>query len=522
MEGRILIVDDETPNLDLLGRMLRKGPDLVVDVESSSSLALEKALATEYDVVVTDIVMPDPDGLEILRRVKERWPDTEVVMLSGLMNVDRALESLKLHAFDFVPKPVEVQKFRSTLTHALEHRRLVLDNTRMTEELRAHARALQDRVDEATGELTAKVAELDALSANLRAVLDNIPSGCVVVRPGGQIFQINGTAAAILGLDDPSAARGGPLPTSFRLDPLLDFIHGAGPGDRRRIRLPSIDGQEPTLLEAARSRVTTAYDEFVVVVMDDVTERDDLERRMRHQERLATVGGLAAGIAHEIKNPLGAIRGLGELLSMKIEAVVTLKKFSDNIMGEVDRLTKIINDISRFSREVTPTRQEVALGHLLEELTQAYRDRPERRTVTLTVEDGLPDLPYDYVHLRQALEAVLDNAMGATADGGSIALDARREGDAVLISIRDDGVGIPEESLDKIFKPFYSTRKAKGSGLGLTIAEKVVTDHGGTIRVSSREGAGTTVVVRLPVTAGAAEEEELVTHGTEAGGPLHD
>ncbi len=504
MKGSVLLIDDESANLGLLKGMLRKFGDITVQAENDSQEALNILQNTEFDVIVTDIVMPVVDGLEILRFAKEKWPDTEVIMLSGNMTTDRALESLKLHAFDFIPKPVELEKFRSTVRHAMERRQLVQENKRMTIELHEYNIALQGKVDEATRELQHKVHELDIYSRNYRAILDSMPSGCLILDREKAVFQINAAAAEIADFPSAEVAIGEKLTTRARLAPLLDVLDGLKAGEQSykgSIQLPT-EGGNPTTLRLAASRVsTTSGEEFFVAIFDDITEINALERELRKQERLATVGGLAAGIAHEIKNPLGAIRGLGELLSMKIEAVQQLRKFSDNIMSEVDRLNKIINDIVRFSREVTPILQEVDFRRVLEELAHQYREEAEKRSIRLEIDGDIPNIPYDYAHLKQALENILDNAVLALDEEGEVVISAAVKGDTLDLVIKDNGCGIAQEDLPKIFKPFYSTRKARGSGLGLTIAEKVVLDHGGKIVVTSQLNEGTEVTIHLPMTA---------------------
>ena len=509
MKGSVLLIDDESANLGLLKGMLRKFGDIAVRAESDSKAALATLEDTEFDVIVTDIVMPEVDGLEILRFAKDKWPETEVIMLSGNMTTDRALEALSLHAFDFIPKPVELEKFRTMVRHAMEKRQLVQENKRMTIELHEYNIALQGKVDEATRELQHKVHELDIYSRNYRAILDHMPSGCLILDREKAVFQINQAAAEIAGFKSAEAAIGEKLISRPRLEPLLevlDELKAGEPSTKGQIQLPT-EGGNPTILRLAASRVeVTSGEEFYVAIIDDITQMNALERQLRKQERLATVGGLAAGIAHEIKNPLGAIRGLGELLSMKIEAVTQLRKFSDNIMSEVDRLNKIINDIVRFSREVTPILQEVDFRRVLEELAGQYREQAEKRTISLQIDGEITNIPYHYAYLKQALENIIDNLMMAIEDSSEVTISAAVNGEFLDLVIADTGCGIAQEDLPKIFKPFYSTRKARGSGLGLTIAEKVVLDHGGKIVVTSQLNEGTEVTIHLPLTATARTE----------------
>ena len=199
MWGKILIIDDDQSTVELLEHVLAAVSGAEIICKISSTEAMKVIEETEFDLVLTDIVMPDIGGLDILKHTKILWPETEVVMLSGLIDLDRAIEALKHHAFDFIEKPVKVGKLRTTVENALGKRRLTAENKAMTKALKKHNLHLKKEVDKATGELQEKVRQLELSSKNQQAILDNMPSGCVVLDKTGQVCHINGIAEIILG-----------------------------------------------------------------------------------------------------------------------------------------------------------------------------------------------------------------------------------------------------------------------------------------------------------------------------------
>jgi signal transduction histidine kinase len=227
-----------------------------------------------------------------------------------------------------------------------------------------------------------------------------------------------------------------------------------------------------------------------------------LEHRLARQERLAALGDLAAGVAHEVRNPLNAI-GMGiQRLAWEFSPVEDHEEYRSLcqiIRGEVARLNTIVQDFLTLARPPTLQHESVAVETLLQEVASLMEAEAKVRSLVLTVQASaaLPPLRLDRQQMKQALINVVLNALQATPPGGTVQVTAAAEGNGVRITIIDSGSGIAADMLDRIFDPYFTT-KPDGTGLGLPIALRIIQGHGGTLDVSSVPGQGTTVEVRLP------------------------
>lgn len=237
----------------------------------------------------------------------------------------------------------------------------------------------------------------------------------------------------------------------------------------------------------------------------------EAQERVLQSERLATVGKLAAEVAHEIRNPLGSISLNLELLEDEIEAgTATHSGETVSLVGaiklELERLAEITDDYLRLARVPEPKLAYESVGAVLESLCDLLRGEVIERAVEikLQIEPGLPRVLVDRKQLKQALLNILRNAFDAMPSGGPVSISARRADGHVEIAIADQGHGIPPEHLQQIFEPFFTT-KATGTGLGLAIAKDIVQGHGGSIDCSSHTGRGTVMTIRIP--CGEIEQE---------------
>ena len=252
-----------------------------------------------------------------------------------------------------------------------------------------------------------------------------------------------------------------------------------------------------------------------VLAIEDVTERVALEREVQQAEKLAVVGQLAAGIAHQIGTPLNVISGSAEYLLMEWGAERPRPRELEIIIAQTDRITKLIQQLLNFARPARMALQPVKLNDLLREvlgLTE-HQIAKERIAIKTELQPDLPAIAGDENQLEQALLNIVINAWHAMPAGGTLTLRTRTAppGDRprragrggtlrVEVSVADTGVGIPAENLPRIFDPFFTTKGVgRGTGLGLAITRRIVEDHHGSIEVASEVGRGTIVTIRLPV-----------------------
>jgi signal transduction histidine kinase len=239
-------------------------------------------------------------------------------------------------------------------------------------------------------------------------------------------------------------------------------------------------------------------------------ERVKLEAQLRHADRLATIGQLAAGVAHELNEPLGAILGFSQLATKS-------PRLPKQAAQDIDRITKaalhareVVRKLKIFGRQAPPQRAQVRLNRLVEEGLEFVRPRCDAESVRLALQLA-PDLPLitaDTSQLHQVLINLIVNAVQAMPTGGTITIRTETRHGSVILAVEDTGVGMPEHVVQNIFRPFFTTKEVgKGTGLGLCVVHGIVTSHGGTIAVDSKEGRGTRFEIRLPVAASMQQQE---------------
>jgi two-component system NtrC family sensor kinase len=249
----------------------------------------------------------------------------------------------------------------------------------------------------------------------------------------------------------------------------------------------------------------------VVVTLKDVGPRRNQQERFLRSARLADIGQLAAGVAHEINTPLASIALRAESLMktaedprlLAIDSFKNFPRYLKTIDEEIFRCKRIIGSLLEFSRVRKPEVRDSDLNALAERAAElvGHQMKLKQVTIALHLDRDLPRVPADEGQLRQALLALLMNALDATAAGGRVEIATSREGDeAVALTVSDTGVGIAPENLDKIFSPFFTTKPVgQGTGLGLAICHGIVGSHGGEIKVESEEGKGTRLSLVLPL-----------------------
>jgi signal transduction histidine kinase len=249
----------------------------------------------------------------------------------------------------------------------------------------------------------------------------------------------------------------------------------------------------------------------LVVILKDVADLKEQQERMLQAARLADIGLLAAGVAHEINTPLASIALRAESLLRsaedprlrELDAFKNFPRYLKTIDEEIFRCKKIISALLEFSRARKPEIKEVDLNLLAEKAADLVNHQMKLKQVALNLklDPKLPGIEADDGQLRQAILALLMNALDATAPHGHVEIATKRESAAtVSLSVSDDGPGIPKEHLDKIFSPFFTTKPlGQGTGLGLAICHGVVSAHGGEILVDSETGRGTRFSLVLPM-----------------------
>ena len=343
-------------------------------------------------------------------------------------------------------------------------------------------------------------ASLSRVQAFSDHLVTHMPMGLVAIDGQGLITAFNETAAAILEREVP-AVLGRPaaevLPSAC-LD-IFDRMREDRRVQTREIDCPVGSGRIVPLDCVA----TILLDEAggpagKIALFRDMTEVRRLEQEVARSQRLASVGSLAAGVAHEIRNPLSSLKGFATYFRDRHGADPEDGKIATIMIQETERLNRVIGQLLEFARPPQLDRKPTDLAALVRQALDLVAERARAAGVALWTEPAdLPEIRVDGDRLKQVLLNLFLNALAAMEGGGTLSVTLARDGARVRITVADTGAGIKKEDMGRVFDPYYTT-KPSGTGLGLAIAHKIVEAHGGEIRLASEPGRGTTVTVTLP------------------------
>ena len=375
---------------------------------------------------------------------------------------------------------------------------------------------LAEQVRRKEEELREQLIDYGELERLYRHIVHNVTSGLITVDGTGRITSFNRAAEEITGFKLEEVYQKG-----IR-DLFVGFLSGSRPngfiteGDwsklhfsRWEINFQKKDGT-PLILGFSGSPLKDSEGREIgaIFIFQDLTKLREMEEDLKRADRLAAIGTLAAGMAHEIRNPLASISGSIEILREEMDGTVQRQQLMDIILREVGRLNSLIADFLLFARPTPPGKELIHLNGIVEEILAVFSHSPdccpEIRLVT-KFQDDLAMLG-DAKQVRQVFWNLFINAADAMIDGGELRVETRRKPTAEIsgepkqgeIQVSDTGSGIQDSELQRIFDPFFTT-KEKGTGLGLAIVHKIIENYGGKITVRSQLGKGTTFIIYLPI-----------------------
>ena len=275
----------------------------------------------------------------------------------------------------------------------------------------------------------------------------------------------------------------------------------------RGATVPVVDERVVTLdgriidAEVTAARFADEEGPAILVMLRDISDRKRLQEQLRKTERIAELGTLASGMAHEIGTPMNVILGRAEYLMDRVKDE-PVKRGLQTIVVQVERITRVMNQLLAFARRKAPDRGPLALKAIIENSVEMFQERLARSQVRVevTVEDPCPNVLADSDQMSQVMINLIMNAVHAMPEGGTLRIGLAQEKDMVKLTVADTGHGIPQEALKKIFEPFFTTKEfGKGTGLGLTVVKGIIEEHQGSIAVESAPGGGTTFTILLPM-----------------------
>ena len=506
MTAHIVCVDDEQAVLDQLSAQLTRRFGATHRVECAESaeealLLIDEIFAAgdEVELIICDQVMPKMKGDRFLERVHETRPGVMKILLTGQAGLDSAIYAINnagLHRY--IEKPWEVEDLDLAIENLLTQHRLRRELEQHHARLERRSRELHGLHDvgRALGSAPEPERVRDLVAEAARSLAG---APCVVA------LQTGNRAALWEGSASFSEARRGDIEAA------LVRLRGEG----RSGPPPGIPASRAITLEHGRrlfgwlllpEGAEPALDtrEFLSILAGQAAaalhHMELLEERVRG-DRLATIGRMIATIVHDFRNPMTAIKGYGSLVEGDLSAE-RRRQYARLIVEETDRLGGMIEEILDFTRgERTLLRpRAVTVSALADAVERVVAPELKPRGVTLRRElDYEGEMVLDVDRLTRALLNFVGNALDAMPTGGILTLASRREGSRIELIVSDTGVGIPEELQPRLFEPFFTHGKPRGLGLGMSIARKIVEEHGGEVRLVSGPDRGTRVTLSLPV-----------------------
>ncbi len=470
----VLIVDDEESLAENISEIVSGlGVETAIARDRRSALAI--ASERGFDVALVDVRLPDGDGLLLLEALRARSPYIQVVLVTGNATLEGAIAAVRGDAFAYVLKPVSPPDLLDTVRRALAQAGLYHERERLRLDLERSERRHRDLVElmpafvlalDEEGRITVWNRLLETVTGFSRAEMLG-RDGTVLVAVDGRSHDLRVKS-----------------------------------GDRIKVRwsraeVPGRDGEA-----------------LVYAVGIDVTSEEEMLRRTLRAERLAAVGTLAAGLAHEVRNPLNSAALQLAVLERRLDRGEPLERtaaIAHIIKSEIDRLDRLVREFLAFAKPAPLEPCAVDVAALLVSTAQLIGPEAQAARVSLNV-DAPADLPPaagDAERLRQVLLNLTRNAIEAMqTSGGHLSLRARPAAEMLQLEIEDDGPGFSSEM--PVFDAFFTT-KDQGTGLGLSLVHRIVQDHGGTIRVASRPGC-TCFTFTLPLAQAAASSERSIDY----------
>ena len=358
---------------------------------------------------------------------------------------------------------------------------------------------------------------LEDMRAFTGLLVAKLPVGIIATDTKGCITTLNAAAHEMTGVRTDEASGRIPeqvLPEEFASFFVREFQDGSKADEipvREKEILISVNGNKQVFL-CHLNEVRDDESKFrgQVLLISNLTELKGLEKEMRENERMAAVGRMAAGVAHEVRNPLSSVKGLALLLKNKFDPASRESETAGLLIQEVERMNRTVSELLSFARPASLDLQQVSLGELLDEnLRLIASDTQSNNIVTrLVVAENLKPVLADRDRLNQVFINLLLNGIQSMEKGGELTVKAQNSesGENVIVTVQDSGCGIVQENLPQLFFPYFTT-KPGGTGIGLAISQKIISDHKGSIRIESELDEGTTVTVEFPIFAEKSDQE---------------
>jgi len=488
----ILIVDDDPIICEFLSDLLC-GQGYALEISRNSRDTLEIITDKYFNLVLLDVGLPDSDGFETMGHILKTCPHTLVILMTGGASIESAVEALKKGAYTYLTKPFQAGSLRRTIKNALDYQSLEIARKHSEE-------ALQESEE------------------RFRTLVENLPVGICIVQDNKIIYQ------------NPELKKLYPRLPEKSLNKLVGHVH---PDDVEKVingyrgllsgRASSVEADfrfypiakshRDTDLRWVQCRASMFQyqgQEAILVNIVDITRSKEMEHILRVKSKMVSLGRVAAGIAHEIRNPLTGINSylytIEDLLdddTLDPASMQMIRKIVGQIQLASNKIESVIKRVLDFSRPGAPAMGLINVNQSLEAAIKlsAVSLRKKGIKIDKLLDSELPKCYGDAHLIEQVILNLMDNAVKAMNNNDApkkVAIKSYTKNNKVCVQISDNGPGIPKAIRDKIFDPFFTT-ETDGSGIGLAISQRIVNDHNGSISVNGNHWGGADFTIELPV-----------------------
>lgn len=498
--NKILIIDDEEANVRVLSMSLKSdGYEVVTAFSGEEGLEVFEKAAP--DIVLTDIKMPGIDGIEVLKKIKEKESDAEVIIITGHGDIDNAVEALKYGASDFLNKPIRDEALSVALKRAQE-------KLEIKKRLKEHTNLLEQKVKEATRNLRRQSNFLGKLirSSNDGIIATDNEFYIVIYNPGAErIFGYS--PSEVIGIMNALDIYPKEISDFFRLNMLAEDDTAQLPWIET-----TVTSKDQTQIPVRFSGTLLHENKQImgsVAFFQDLREIKRLEKELIRTEKLAAVGQTVAGLAHCIKNILQGFKSGMFLVDIGLENNKTdkLKDGWQMIKRNIGRTSDLVMDLLSYSKEREPEYEECFPNEVANDVCELLMETAKQNHIEI-IKDFDPSIGKMIIDPRathRVLLNLMSNAVDAclfdenTTKHWAVCLKTEKEPNhTIRFQVIDNGMGMSDEVKEKLFTSFFSTKGYRGTGLGLLVTRKIVDEHNGSIEVQSELGVGTSFTIRFP------------------------
>ena len=497
MAIKLLLIDDEEGVRKIFSISLRR-EGYEVFTAATGKEGLEVFDREKPPIVITDLKMPGMDGLEVLKRIKEKTPDAEVIILTGHGDMESAILALQADASDFITKPVKDEALTIALKRA--------ENRVNQRKLKEYATDLESMVQAATEEIIRR-REFEG-----RLIQSSI-DGIIATDEEGKIIIFNRTAEQIFGYSRNEVVNRIGVNDLYPPEIAAEVRNNLfcqlpldAPTAWKEVEITDKQGGKVPVLFSGN--VICQNGEVIggVSFFHDLRQLKKLEEDLIQSERMAAIGQTVAGLAHYIKNILIGLKS-GVYVSNRALERDNVERFKAGwqmLQNNVERISELVRDLLFYSKEREPEYQPASPNQIAEDILHLMEEKAREHGIRL-VQDFDPSIELvqiDPKGIHHALINLVSNAIDAciekNGDDGQVKITSRQEDNLLILEVSDNGVGMSDEVKDQLFTALFSTKGGRGTGFGLLMTQKIVEEHNGSIVVESEMGKGSTFTITLP------------------------